>query len=359
MLCSVASLVLIAGICATTIAGADAQANECRSDVFSDAFIAELVETAPDLAITAAVYDTRSHCWYELHPELALTTASAIKLQVLAANLVRLEGLGRGFTETEARYAERMMWFSHNSPATSSLYVAVGRNGMRAYSEAVGAPGMQHSAIYGVTRASARALTLVALSALHDGSPGPLTSESRAVARALTAGVHPTQSWGISAGLPPGWKSHLKNGFFPCINCGPFSGVYTWRVASTGFNADVIGDQGYAISIMTDGARSQREGIDVVEVVSRHVAAALAPAGEAARPIDNANCVTVDAGESSASITQRLGLTTNDWPEVRWVSGNEGPLRGQLMCGDAPLAETEACLCPGEFIERRNRLRRG
>lgn len=346
-------------LCAALTTGlANAETPTCRSGVFDSAFVAELDELAGDLAVTASVTDTRSGCTYELRPELVLTTASAIKLQVLGANLDRVENLGRSFTETEQRNAGRMMWYSHNSPPTGALYGQVGTSGMAAYSAAAGAQGMQHSTNYGTTKSTAGALTQIALATLHDASPGPLTAQSRATARSITDQIHPTQRWGISAGLPEGWTSHLKNGFFPCTSCAPFNGVYTWRVASTGFNTNAGGREGYAMSILTAGASTQAEGVEVVEFVARHVASALTSGEIAVRPYDSANCTTVLRGDAASSITERLGLATADWTGVRWISGNEGPLRGQLMCGDEPAAQVQTCICPTGLADRADRLLR-
>ncbi|MFT7473784.1 MAG: hypothetical protein ACI81L_000699 [Verrucomicrobiales bacterium] len=322
--------------------------SDCSVSVFDNSFTSELNTAAPDLVVTASVFDTRTNCWYELHPENRLTTASAIKLQVLSANLLKNQRQGSELSATLTNYAERMLWFSHNSPPTSVLYGRVGTEGMRDYSELVGATDTTHSSTYGITRASARDLTLVALSTIDANYPGPLTQENRALARQLLSGVHPSQRWGISAGLPSGWTSFLKNGFYPCSssNCAPFAGEYTWRVASTGYNEAPGAMRGYGISILTDGAKSQMEGVEAVELISRHVAAHLSEGESTDRVFDTANCTQVVRGESSTNIAGRLGLSSTDWAEILSTSGGAGPLSGQLMCGDEPRAKTQQCICP-------------
>ena len=341
----------MAALFATT--GVEASQPACATVIFDEQFAADLDALAPQLVVTASVFDAHTGCWYELNPQERLTTASAIKLQILAANLWEHQRSGTTLSPADRAYAERMLWYSHNSPSTSSLYANVGVTGMASYSDAVGENDATHTAVFGVTRASAHHLTSVAMSALDDNATGPLDPEHRQVARDLLDGVHPSQRWGISAGLPDGWTSRLKNGFFPCTNCGPFSGQYTWRVASTGMNVETGTNRGYGISILTDGAASQAEGVAAVEFVSRHVASALTDGPESEREVDRANCTEVLSGESATAIAGRLGLTSDHWAEIRWTSGNEGPIRGQQMCGDEARALIQPCICPD--VGRRGR----
>lgn len=171
-------------------------------DAFDTAFHDALSSDVGDLTITAAVLDTRTGCEMHLNPELRLTTASAIKLHLLGATLERHEQSTGQLSPTDLARVERMIHFSHNRPPTSELYVAAGVAGMQAYGDAAGAPGISHTAVYGISRASAAELNAVALATLHDGSPGSLTTQSRAVARDVLAGVHHSQQWGISAAVP-------------------------------------------------------------------------------------------------------------------------------------------------------------
>lgn len=320
----------------------------CPTEIFDQQFHDGLKAYSPDLVVTAAVFDTRSGCWFDLYPDESLTTASAIKLHILSANLLQSQERNADLSATAVGHAERMLRFSHNYPSTSYLYGQVGVTGMRQYSDVVGAANTSHTSVYGITRASARDLTLTAVSTIDLDYVGPLTNKSRLVAREILSGTHESQRWGISAGLPEGWTSLLKNGFFPCSSsrCAPFASQYTWRVASTGFNEAPGRAGGYGISILTDGATSQAEGIAAVELVARHVALALTEGPEIERLVDSSNCTEVRSGESSSAIAQRLGLQSSDWPEILWTSGNEGPLAGQLMCGDQPRAKTQPCICP-------------
>jgi len=338
-------------VLATTVFGlpfaADAVAVDPCGTAFTESFLEELDAKFGHLAITAAVHDTRTGCEMHLAPELRLTTASAIKLHLLGATLERHEERSGALTATDLARAERMIHYSHNSPPTSELYVLAGVSGMDAYGAAAGAPGIDHTPIYGITRASAAELNQVALATLHDDAPGSLTTASRAAAREIVAGVHHSQQWGISAAAADGWQALAKNGFYPCAsqNCAPFAGVRTWRIASTGVLMSPDGD-GVAISILTDGASTQQDGIDALEHVARAIGVELFGDLATDRPVDDASCTTVVSGDTPTSIVNRLGLPAPEWADVRWVSGNEGPLIGQLMCAPQPLAATAACICP-------------
>ena len=324
-------------------------ADECVADIFGQGLGSDAQALLEDLAFTASVYDTRDRCWYHLNPDLSLTTASAIKLQVLAANLDRTERLGQLLPDAEREAAERMLWFSHNSPPTSQLYAAVGTSGMAEFSDAVGANSIQHNSIYGITWSPAADLTRSTLATLDLAAASPLTVESRQTARDILDDVHFTQTWGVSAGLPDDHDVWLKNGFFPCRSCRPFSGVYTWRVSSTGYVERPDGT-GWAITVLTDGSQTQTQGIDAVEAIAAAVSAVLADGGAGPRLTALANCTTVESGWTQSSILATLGAEPEEWNDIRWVSGNEGPLVGQLMCAREPVDPTglTSCICPRE-----------
>ncbi len=138
--------------------------------------------------------------------------------------------------------------------------------------------------------------------------------------------VHPLQEWGISAGVPAGWTVAQKNGFYPSTG-------YGWRVGSSGFVRQDGADQGYAITVMTEGASNQRTGIRLTEEVARRAAAALTVGPAEARPIDRAKCVLTSGGESWAGVAARLGLPSSRAGELRTTAGgNASPLSGQQAC---------------------------
>ena len=314
------ALVAVLAALLPLLAGAPARAASC-ADVFPAAFAERLARDFPGQRVTASVYDTRTGCWYSLHRGLRITTASVIKAGVLGAVLLKAQDAGRGLTEWERARIRPMIQLSHNNPYVSDLYAHVGGvRGMDAADRRWGATATTNSTAYGATWTTAEDRTRVALKLLQ--GYGPLTPAYRAEAWRYMSSVHPTQQWGINAGLPTGWSTALKNGFYPMRG-------YGWRAGSTGFAHSSRGG-GYAISVLTDGGSSQWQGMRLVETVSRRVAALLAGGSPAPRPFDRAVCTSTSSGESWAAVARRLHA---DAGGVRAVSGgNPSPLQGQRAC---------------------------
>lgn len=304
------------------------------SSAFSASFAADLARRYPGIKVTAAVYDTRSGCWHHLNQGLRVTTASVIKAQVLGAVLLRAQDQGRGLTAWERSQIRPMIRYSFNTE-TSALYDSVGSTaGMHATDPRFGATATTHVRPFGLTSSTAVDRTRVALRLLHGG--GDLRQAGREEAWAYMADVHPVQQWGITAGVPVGWSVALKNGFYPRDAIG-------WRVGSSGFVRQDDADQGYAITVMTEGAGTQTTGIRLVEEVARRAATALTVGPAAARPIDRARCVETGRGESWTSVAARLGLPASRAGDVRTVAGGDASsLSGQRVCSPDIPAEPRA-----------------
>lgn len=298
---------------------APAHAAPCPT-VFPPGYAEELARDFPGLRVTAHVVDTRTGCEAALAPGLRITTASVVKAGVLAAVLLRAQDAGRGLTDGERARIRPMVQYSHNNPYVSDLYAAVGGvAGMDRLDRRVGAVHTTNTASYGATVTTARDRTRTTLALLH---AGPLTAPYRAEAWRYTSTVHPTQRWGVSAGVPSGWQVALKNGFYPMRGNG-------WRVGSTGYVRGPDG-RGYALTVMTDRGGSQVQGTALVERVSRRVAGALLDGAPAPRSVDRAHCTTTRSGQSWAEVGRLLGAAATDVQRVS--GGNPSPLQGQRAC---------------------------
>lgn len=308
-------------VCAEVGPAVDCAPAGCATDVFSDGFVDRIHAAYPDQRITASVMDTRTGCTYGLQANLPITTASVMKLEVLGAVLLEAQGEGRTLTERELGLAEAMLHLSLN-PETAVLWGQVGFAGMTGFSQSVGADHTTHTAVFGATVSTAADRTKVALAVL--AGAGPLDWEAVEQAWTMLAGVHPSQQWGISAGVAEGFSVVNKNGFYPLTGSG-------WRVGSTGFVADPDGG-GYAVTIMTDRNPDQAEGVDLVERVGRHIGRRLTWGPVADRPFDDVECVLHSGGETWVGLAARLGLSPGDADAVRRTAGGDGPFRGQLVC---------------------------
>jgi beta-lactamase class A len=294
--------------------------------MFPKSFVSGLAREFPGQRVTASVYDTRSHCWYHLHRTMRITTASVVKAQVLGAVLLQAQDRHRGLTSRERKLIHPMIRYSLNEPYVSDLYADVGNvAGMNAFDRRMHATHTTNTLEYGATVTTSNDRTEIALRMLF--GRGPMHKAARAIAwHYLHSVVHPTQRWGITAGLPRGWTVGLKNGFFP------FNG-HGWRVGSTGFVRAPGRPGGYAVTIMTDQDRSQYAGIRLVERVSRRVAAFLTTGRPKPRVVDRAVCAKTFAGESWQDVAHRVGVPESRWRSVRLVSGgNPQPLSGQRAC---------------------------
>ena len=299
----------------------DAPALGCPQ-LFDAAFVDRIASTHPGARFTAAVHDHRTGCEHHLNPGLELTTASVIKAQVLAGILLAAQDAGRPLTPSEAADVELMMHYSHNSPPTSRLYLQLGSaRGMEELDERLGIAGTSHTAWYGRTRSTAEDRTRLVEQLLVGG--GPLDETSVQAAWEWMSGVSAAQSWGVTAGLPPGYEAALKNGFYPA------SGA-RWRLGTTGAVRDPDGGS-YAMTVMTDNNPKESSGIALVEKIVRHINWALTAGLPAERAVDLVECVEPPRGSSWSSTAQMLGGV--DAARLRHLNGGEAaPLTGQRVC---------------------------
>ena len=299
----------------------DASAGGCRQ-LFDATFVDGIASAHPGTRFTAAVHDHRTGCEYHLNPGLEITTASVIKAQVLAGILLAAQDAGRQLSPSEAADVELMMHYSHNRPPTSRLYLQVGSaRGMEELDERFGIAGTSHTAWYGGTLSTAKDRTRLVEQLLIGG--GPLVEASVQTAWEWMSGVSAAQSWGVTAGLPPGYEAALKNGFYPMSGAG-------WRLGTTGAVRDPDGGA-YAMTVMTDNNPDETAGIALVERIARHINSALAAGLPAERAADLVECVEPPRGSSWSSAAQMLGGV--DAARLRHLNGGEAaPLTGQRVC---------------------------
>ncbi|MFI6521294.1 serine hydrolase [Spirillospora sp. NPDC050679] len=191
---------------------------------------------------------------------LRVATASTVKVDVLAALLLR----ARPLSPAEREAAARMIQSSDNDAATV-LWTELG--GAPALARALEELGLRETV---PDRAWGKTMTTAAdrvrlLRALVS-SDSPLPEERRAYALALMSQVRPDQRWGVSAAAGPGEEVALKNGWMPRDAEGG-----AWTVNSfgrvTGPDRDVL------IAAVSRGHRTLSEGIAAVEDAVRNAKA--------------------------------------------------------------------------------------
>jgi len=238
-------------------------ASACHDSPFTSGFDAAVRARWPNRRITAAVYDTRTGCQYRYRSDLRITTASVLKIAIMGAVVLRAQRAGRSLTSAERALITPMIRTS-NDPAANSLWSSVGGvGGMSSFDRALGLSETRETSPWGLTSTSAADRNEL-LRQLVLGQWGPFSAASRSTARSFLLDVTPSQRWGVTAGVPSGWKVPLKNGFFPSTCCG-------WRINTSGV-VERPGGGSYVATVLSDGWSSQGQGVEAVEFVAKVIA---------------------------------------------------------------------------------------
>lgn len=242
---------------------ADRRAAGCTESPFSAGFDAAVRARWPGKRITAAVYDTRTGCQHRYRSDLRITTASVLKIEIMAAVLLRAQRAGRALTAYERARIAPMIRTS-DDPAANALWTSVGGTaGMASLERELGLDETRATSPWGLTSTSAADRNEL-LRQLVLGQWGPFDAATRASARAFLLDVVPSQRWGVTAGVPAGWSVPMKDGFFPASCCG-------WRVNTSGV-VERPGGGAYVATVLSDGWADQASGVEAVEFVSRAIA---------------------------------------------------------------------------------------
>ncbi|MFK0127371.1 serine hydrolase [Streptomyces nigra] len=191
--------------------------------------------------------------------EGAFDTASVVKVDILAALLLRAQDEGRRLTPTERADAAAMIEHSDNASA-SRLWRAIGAAaGLDAANERFGLTDTEggDGMLWGLTRTTA-ADRLRLLRQVF-GEESELEAASRAYVRTLMGRIAQGQHWGVSAAADgSGWA--LKNGWLPRTATG------LWDVNSVG--RVMSGGRELLVAVLSDGHTTQARGISLVEAAA-------------------------------------------------------------------------------------------
>ncbi|MGA5300310.1 transglycosylase domain-containing protein [Nucisporomicrobium flavum] len=214
--------------------------------------------TVPEF--TVSVVDHRTGHRYDYHGDTPLEAASVIKVELLAALLLKAQGANRGLTGAEKSRVAKMIKASDND-AAKKVYQAIGGPGaLRDACERLGLHDTEPASSFGLTRTTAKDQTRM-VGALIDVD-SPLTAKSQKAILSLMSSVNADQTWGVSAAQLAGERTALKNGWLARS-----TEDNRWIINSTG---RITGDKtDVSVSVMSHGHQGQKSGIEVVE----HVAA--------------------------------------------------------------------------------------
>ncbi|MBL1082507.1 serine hydrolase [Streptomyces actinomycinicus] len=195
-------------------------------------------------------------------------TASIVKVDILAALLLRAQDAGRPLTAEERKRAEPMIRRSDNA-AANALWREIGRapglakaNKRLGLTSTTGGPGAK----WGLTRTTAgdQIRLLRAVFDTRGTEPAALDAESRAYIRGLMSHVAPEQTWGVPAAGAKGSPRVLKNGWLQRNTTG------LWDVNSIG-EVTVKGHR-CLVAVLSNGSASMSDGVSLVERTARAAA---------------------------------------------------------------------------------------
>ncbi|MEV5876374.1 serine hydrolase [Streptomyces sp. NPDC052101] len=198
----------------------------------------------------------------------AYDTASIVKVDILAALLLKAQDTGRQLTAEERGHAEPMIERSDNT-AADALWREIGRApGLAATNKRLGLTSTTGGpdGRWGLTRTTASDQIRL-LRAVFDGATTEesgstaLTAQSRSYIRTLMGRVVPEQTWGVSAVGASGSPRALKNGWLQRNTSG------LWDVNSVG-RVTVKGHR-YLVAVLSNGSTSMNDGVSLVERTAR------------------------------------------------------------------------------------------
>lgn len=185
-------------------------------------------------------------------------TASIVKVDILAALLLRAQDEGRELTVGERAHAVAMIERSDNDSATALLAAVGGAAGLDAANARLGLTGTTAAQAWGLTRTTAADQLTLLEAVFGTEADAELGAASRTYLRGLMAQVEADQQWGVSAA---GSDWALKNGWMPRTATG------LWNVNSIG--QVTAGGHTVLVAVLSGGQASKETGIALVESVAR------------------------------------------------------------------------------------------
>ncbi len=239
----------------------------CNENPFTAGRVAAIEQAHPEVSFTAYAYDIETSCAYSMNGPHRQPTASVFKVMVLGGTLLEAQDAGRSPTGREMDLLEPMITRSENEPVRE-LWRSFGAAPW--FGEQARRFGLDDTTVVGdyepawgrTTTSAHDQADLLRMVLLDHG--GPLDGSSRAVAKDLMTSVIPSQTWGVTEGVPSGWEVAQKNGFV------------AQTANSVGVVYDGAGMPVYVVAILTHGWASWDRGVPSVERIGGWVSSTLA-----------------------------------------------------------------------------------
>lgn len=248
----------------TTLVSHAAAPERSSTTVDKDAELAEAVKAAVqghDGEVSVAVYDETGGTGASYASgDGTYDTASIVKVDVLAALLLRAQDEGRALTARERTYAAAMIESSDNAATTALWNELGGADGLDSANERLGLTGTSgDDGLWGLTQTTAPDQLTLLKQVFGVGDGLVLSEDSRAYVQELMGKVESDQAWGVSAAGDGG--AALKNGWLPRSTTG------LWDINSVG-QVTVDGKR-YLVAVVSHGSATKDAGIGLVEDVAR------------------------------------------------------------------------------------------
>jgi hypothetical protein len=195
-------------------------------------------------------------------------TASIVKVDILAALLLRHQDAGTHLTDAERGLATAMIERSDNDAATALWDTVGGAAGLAAANRTLGLTATDGGAgeLWGLTQTTPGDQLTLLRAVFGDGDASPLSTASRAYVRSLMGAVTAGQRWGVSAADSDDAGFALKNGWLQ-------------RTATGLWDINSIGEVTYRghrllIAVLSSAQPTEAAGITLAESAARAAAEA-------------------------------------------------------------------------------------
>ena len=217
----------------------------------------EYAAGAPDFAVS--VTDRKTGKRYDYRGDRSFRTASIVKVELLAALLLKAQDENRDLTRAEKRRATKMIRASDNAAAKRIYDDIGGPSGLRDAGSRLGLRDTDPEKSSGLSRTTADDQVRMLEALTEDDSP--LSAEARGLVLEHMSSVNADQNWGVSAAAFSGERVSVKNGWLARESDG-----HRWIVNSIGRVKD--DDTDVLIAVLSYGHDSQKAGIEVTEQVA-------------------------------------------------------------------------------------------
>lgn len=229
---------------------------EARARAALTEALTELATNSP--AFSVAFADKATGERFSYRGGERFTTASVVKVSVLACTLLQAQDEQEPLTAAQEDLAEKMIRASDNAATTALFDDLGGAAGLTACNERLGLSGTIVDKAWGRTTTTADDQVRLLAGLVDDGSP--LTVDARQYVLDLMGSVHADQGWGVPSAAREGESAPVKNGWDTSEAEGG-----SWIVNTEGRIVSPDRTTNISLVVLSHGNASMDAGITLVE----------------------------------------------------------------------------------------------